>query len=131
MLLLPAYTLVFGGCCSNAITLEQITLSYPQSGSLLTFIQFLFISIHGLITNITFDHNWFPSLRPRVIPITSYIQQVTLFYFISLLNNAAIGYQIPIPVHIIFRSGGLIVSMLLNWLLVGRRFVSFSRTSSI
>ncbi|CAJ0751659.1 4736_t:CDS:2, partial [Entrophospora sp. SA101] len=33
------------------------------------------------------------------------------------------GYEISLPFHIIFRSGGLIVSMILGWALVGKRFV--------
>ncbi|KNZ76837.1 UDP-xylose and UDP-N-acetylglucosamine transporter, partial [Termitomyces sp. J132] len=61
---------------------------------------------------------------PRKLPLTPYLLQVALFYFISLLNNAAFGYRIPMTVHIIFRSGGLIISMLLGWLIAGKRYTT-------
>lgn len=35
--------LIFGVCCSNAITLERLTLRQPNSGSALTLLQFLLI----------------------------------------------------------------------------------------
>ncbi|KAI0922044.1 hypothetical protein AcW1_004138 [Taiwanofungus camphoratus] len=113
-------TLIFGGCCSNALTLEQITNEYPHSGKLITFSQFLLISIHGLPKFVTFTP--YPRLKPRQIPILPYLLQVSLFYCISLLNNAAFAYSIPMPVHIIFRSGGLMVNMLMGWVLLGRKY---------
>ena len=48
---LTTISLIFGGCCSNAITLEQITLEHPNAGSVLTLFQFLIISLHGLSPN--------------------------------------------------------------------------------
>ncbi|KAH9074819.1 UAA transporter [Lactarius deliciosus] len=116
--------LVFGGCCSNALTLERVTSEYPRSGSLITFSQFLVISLHGLPKFVTFTRGPFnipvPRLLPRRIPLTPYLIQVGLFYTISLLNNLAFGYSIPMPVHIIFRSGGLVISMLMGWLISGK-----------
>lgn len=131
-------SLVFGGCCrcvvfilrkvpsnltwpnSNAITLEQLTSDYPKAGSLITFFQFIIVSLYGLPRHITWTR-YGPRFKPRRIPLTPYLVQVALFYFISLLNNAAFGYRIPMAVHIIFRSGGLIISMVLGWLVVGKR----------
>ncbi|KAH6896472.1 UDP-N-acetylglucosamine transporter [Coprinopsis sp. MPI-PUGE-AT-0042] len=63
-----------------------------------------------------------PRFKPRQIPLLPYLGQVALFYGISLLNNAAFGYNIPMSVHIIFRSGGLVVSMLLGWLISKKRY---------
>jgi solute carrier family 35 (UDP-xylose/UDP-N-acetylglucosamine transporter), member B4 len=106
---------------SNALTLERVTSEYPKSGSLITFCQFLLVSLHGLPKFIEVTRGPLnipiPRLRPRRLPLTSYLIQVALFYFVSLLNNLAFGYNIPMPVHIIFRSGGLVVSMLMGWLL--------------
>jgi len=113
-------SLVFGGCCSNAITLEQLTLEYPNIGSVLTFFQFLIISIHGLPKFIIWTR-FGPRFRPRRVPILTYLAQVTLFYFISLLNNAAFAYHIPMAVHIIFRSAGLVITMVLGWLISKKR----------
>lgn len=115
-------SLVFGGCCANALTLEQLTLVYPSFGTLITFLQFLLISLHGIPNHITWTR-YGPRFKPRKIPLLPYLGQVTLFYGISLLNNAAFAYKIPMPVHIIFRSGGLVVSMILGWLISKKRFV--------
>ncbi|KAF8881390.1 UAA transporter [Mucidula mucida] len=113
--------LVFGGCCSNAISLEQLTSEFPQAGSLITFFQFILISLHGLPQHITWT-SYGPRLAPTQIPISRYIIQVCLFYLISLLNNAAFAYDIPMSVHIIFRSGGLIVSLVLGYIVAGKRY---------
>lgn len=116
-------SLIFGGCCSNAITLEQITLEHPKAGSVLTLFQFLIISLHGLPKFMVWTR-FGPRLRPRRVPITAYLLQVVLFYLISLLNNAAFAYRIPMAVHIIFRSGGLMISLLLGWLVSKKRYVT-------
>jgi UDP-xylose/UDP-N-acetylglucosamine transporter B4 len=118
-------SLIFGGCCSNAITLEQLTTQYPLSGSLITAFQFLIISLHGIPKNVAWT-KYGPRFRPHHIPLTPYLVQVALFYLISLLNNAAFSYRIPMSVHIIFRSGGLVISMLLGWLISSKRFFSLS-----
>ncbi|EAU80565.2 UDP-N-acetylglucosamine transporter [Coprinopsis cinerea okayama7 len=115
-------SLVFGGCCANALTLEQLTLTYPNFGSLITFLQFAIISLHGLQRHVTWTR-YGPRFKPRRIPLLPYLGQVSLFYILSLLNNAAFAYRIPMPVHIIFRSGGLVVSMLLGIVISKKRCV--------
>ncbi|CAE6426770.1 unnamed protein product [Rhizoctonia solani] len=59
--------------------------------------------------------------RPLRIPLSRWIVQVVLFLVTSLLNNAAFKYSIPMAVHIIFRSGGLVVNLLLG-LALGKRY---------
>ncbi|KAJ7262780.1 UAA transporter [Mycena haematopus] len=126
---LTTLSLIFGGCCSNAITLEQLTTEYPLSGSLITAFQFLIISLHGIPTHIAWTR-YGPRFKPHRIPLTSYLVQVALFYLISLLNNAAFSYRIPMSVHIIFRSGGLVISMVLGWLINGKRY-TFAQVFSV
>ncbi|KAF9526731.1 UAA transporter family-domain-containing protein [Crepidotus variabilis] len=116
-------SLIFGGCCSNALTLEQITLEHPNAGSVLTFFQFLLISLHGLPKFIIWTR-FGPRFRPRRIPFVTYVAQVALFYFVNLLNNAAFAYQIPMAVHIIFRSAGLVITMLLGYFISRKRYNS-------
>ena len=60
-------------------------------------------------------------LKERSIPISRWAIQVALFLITSLLNNAAFAYNVPMAVHIIFRSGGLVVNMIMGWLIDGRR----------
>ncbi|KAM6495483.1 UAA transporter [Amanita muscaria] len=122
MSMLATLSLVFGGCCSNAITLEQVTSTHPHIGSLLTFLQFLVVALYGLPQHLTWTSYGLPRLKPRTVPLLLYLVQVTLFSFISLLNNAAFAYRIPMSVHIIFRSGGLIVSMVLGWTVRGKKY---------
>ncbi|KAF8632032.1 hypothetical protein AX17_004975 [Amanita inopinata Kibby_2008] len=117
---IPTLFLIFAGCCSNAVTLEQLTSSHPHSGSLITFFQFLVVSLYGLPKHIIWTP-YGPRFKPRTVPLTPYLVQVALFYLISLLNNAAFAYHIPMSVHIIFRSGGLVITLLLGWL-VGKRY---------
>lgn len=129
--LVNTISLIFGGCCTNALTLEHITHQHPFAGALLTFAQFLTVALASLPAQLTFTpppdaRGWrarrFPRLKPRRIPLPPYVLQVALFYVLSRLNNAAFAYAVPMPVHIIFRSGGLVVSMLLGIVLLGRRY---------
>ena len=41
--------------------------------------------------------------------------QVVLFGDFSFLNNLAFGHRVPMTVHIVFRSGGLVVNMVLGY----------------
>jgi solute carrier family 35 (UDP-xylose/UDP-N-acetylglucosamine transporter), member B4 len=115
---------------SNALTLEEITKHYSGVGTLLTFSQFLIVALVALPSHLTFSGGPestglsrlpYPRLKPRQLPLLPYLAQVALYYGISRLNNAAFAYAIPMTVHIIFRSGGLVVSLLLGWILLGRR----------
>ncbi|CAE6422571.1 unnamed protein product [Rhizoctonia solani] len=59
--------------------------------------------------------------KPLRIPLSRWLVQVVLFLVTSLLNNAAFKYSIPMAVHIIFRSGGLVVNLLLG-LALGKKY---------
>ena len=47
-----------------------------------------------------------------------------MFFVTSTLNNAALGYSVSIPVYIIFRSGGTFVTMIMGWLIKGKKYTS-------
>ncbi|KAG9317091.1 UAA transporter [Chiua virens] len=135
---------VFGGCCSNAITMERLTSEHPHSGILITFFQFLIVSLYALPAQLVFQTirpskqhqngghekpsvsiirtSWLPRLRKRRVPLAPYLVQVALFFALSILNNAAFAFDIPMTVHIVFRSGGMIINMLLGWLLVKKQY---------
>jgi hypothetical protein len=68
--------------------------------------------------------------KPLTVPLSRWLIQVVLFLAISLLNNAAFAYRIPMSVHIVFRSGGLCVSMVMGWLIDGKRY-SWRQVGSI
>lgn len=116
-------TLIFGGCCSNAYTLELATRQLPAAGTLITFAQFLVTTLSSLPYFLWFSAS-FPwvHLKQRNVPLYRWIVQVALYLSTSLLNNMAFAYQVPMPVHIVFRSGGLVVNMVLGYLVQGTRY---------
>ncbi|CAN6615339.1 UDP-N-acetylglucosamine transporter Yea4p [Trichomonascus vanleenenianus] len=110
---------IFGGCCSNVISLESIITEVPTAGDLITFTQFLLVALEGLIYHIDWERP--PRLKPRHVPIHRWIIIVLLFFVISILNNKVWAYDISVPVHTIFRSGGTVTTMTVG-VLVGRRY---------
>lgn len=114
-------TLIFGGCCSNVFSLEVLTKTHPESGILITFAQFVFLTMEGLVSQ-TELQNGIPRLKNRQIPLQRWLVMVMLFWGVSVLNNYALGFKIPMTLHIIFRSLSLLVSMLNGYLFFGRKF---------
>jgi UDP-xylose/UDP-N-acetylglucosamine transporter B4 len=47
-----------------------------------------------------------------------------MFFVSSLLNNAALGYDVSIPVFIIIRSGGTFITMIMSYLLRGKKYTN-------
>ncbi|CAO1621625.1 unnamed protein product [Parajaminaea phylloscopi] len=111
--------LIFGGCCSNAYFLELSTAQIPDLGTLITFLHFFFVMLLALPSQID-GQTW--SLKKNKVPLSRWAVQVILYASTSLLNNVAFAYDIPMPVHIIFRSGGLVVNMIMGWLVRGKRY---------
>lgn len=102
--------LIFGGCCSNVYALEAIIKVEPSSGTLLTFVQFLFVAVTGYISQL--DRSRPPLfIRPNKVPLRRWMVNIFLFFSINVLNNHAFSYDISVPVHIILRSGGSITTM--------------------
>ncbi|OAA65418.1 upd-c transporter [Niveomyces insectorum RCEF 264] len=107
--------LIFGGCCSNVFALEAIIKVEPASGTLLTFVQFLFVAVTGYISQ--FDRDRGPLfIRPNKVPLRRWMINIILFFSINVLNNHAFSYNISVPVHIILRSGGSITTMVAGFL---------------
>lgn len=131
--------LIFGGCCSNVFALEAIIQSAlllafhkillrslgachanyrlamhrvePSSGTLLTFVQFVFVAVTGYVSQ--FDETRPPFfIRPNKVPLKRWLVNIVLFFGINTLNNHAFSYAISVPVHIILRSGGSITTMI-------------------
>jgi drug/metabolite transporter (DMT)-like permease len=82
-----------------------------RPGTLLTFVQFIFVAAIGLPSQ--FDSKRPPFfLKPNKVPIRRWLINIVLFFSINVLNNHAFSYDISVPVHIILRSGGSITTML-------------------
>ncbi|KAI9243426.1 UAA transporter [Sporodiniella umbellata] len=114
-------SLIFGGCCSNAFALEVLVTDAPKSGELITLGQFLFVAAEGLRHHIIWGE-YGPKLKKTVVPLTSWMFLVVMFFLVSLLNNMALGYNISVPLHIIFRSGGLITNMVMGAIILKKRY---------
>ncbi|KAI1744326.1 UAA-domain-containing protein [Xylaria scruposa] len=116
--------LIFGGCCSNVDT-HYMALT----GTLLTFVQFLFVAVTGYVSQ--FDATRPPFfIRPNRVPIRRWLINIVLFFSINLLNNHAFSYDISVPVHIILRSGGSITTIVAGSL-YGKRYSRIQVTAVV
>ncbi|CAI8037054.1 UDP-xylose and UDP-N-acetylglucosamine transporter [Geodia barretti] len=103
-----AIFLVFLGCASNVVILEMIVKEDSGAGNIVTFCQFLFISVEGLF----FVSHFFTV--PPIIPIRKYMIMVILYFCVSVINNYSLIFDIPMPLHMIFRAGSLMANMILG-----------------
>ncbi|TDG40877.1 hypothetical protein AWZ03_012700 [Drosophila navojoa] len=113
---LLAMILVFVGCCSNVVFLELIIKIDPGAGNLITFSQFLFIALEGLI----FTSKFFTVKKN--IAFKDYVMLVVLFFGANVCNNYAFNFNIPMPLHMIFRSGSLMANMIMGIILLKKRY---------
>ena len=91
-----------------------------EIGTLLTFVQFLFVAVTGYIAQ--FDKTRPPLfLTPNKVPLRRWLVNILLFFGINVLNNHAFSYNISVPVHIILRSGGSITTIVAGYL-YGKRY---------
>ena len=89
-------------------------------GTLLTFVQFLFVASTGSFSQ--FDRNRPPFyLKPNRVPIRRWLINILLFFTINVLNNHAFSYNISVPIHIILRSGGSVTTLIAGYIW-GKKF---------
>lgn len=70
----------------------------PGAGHLITFSQFVFIALHGYIFTSKFG-----TVKTH-IPKRDYLILVLMFFLTSVVNNWAFNFNIPVPLHMIFRA---------------------------
>jgi len=116
--LLLAISIVLVSCCSNVIFLELLVRQDPGIGNLVTFSQFLVIAVEGFIFTTKFG-----TVGP-VVPFKSWITLVVMYFMVSVTNNYALSYHVPMPLHMIFRAGSLMANMLMGMVLLGRRYTT-------
>lgn len=120
--ILGAIAFIFGGCCSNVLTLEGIIGPDTSSvGSILTFCQFAFAALEGIWNSLDLSSP-IPRLKPRKIPLKVYLISVLLYYTGSVTNNSVFQYGINVPLHIVFRCSGTVITMLICWLFNGKQY---------
>ncbi|KAF8309562.1 UAA transporter [Clavulina sp. PMI_390] len=116
---------VYGGCCANAFSLESLMSQNAGLGSALTFFQLIYIAAQSLPSFILIDSKQFPpriSLKPRGVPLYLWLVCVMLLTGVSLLNNWAFAYRVPVSLQILIRSAGLGVAMCIGYLFSGKRY---------
>ncbi|XP_015120232.1 UDP-xylose and UDP-N-acetylglucosamine transporter [Diachasma alloeum] len=111
-----AIACVFLGCCSNVVFLELLVKEDPGSGNLITFAQFLLISLEGFIFTSKFG-----TVKPR-IGVKDYMIMVFMFFLASVCNNYAFDFNIPMPLHMIFRAGSLIANMIMGIIILHKKY---------
>ncbi|RMD39899.1 hypothetical protein DV735_g5228, partial [Chaetothyriales sp. CBS 134920] len=120
---IPTLFLIFFGCCSNVYTLESLISTDPSLGPLLTFAQFVFVSLFSSTSCLYWSSTPpFLHLKPRQVPIRKWLVYTLLFMTVNLLNNSAFGYKISVPLHIILRSAGPVASMAVAYLFNKARY---------
>ncbi|XP_055709793.1 UDP-xylose and UDP-N-acetylglucosamine transporter-like [Phlebotomus papatasi] len=119
-----AIVCVFLGCCSNVVFLELLVKYDPGSGNLITFSQFAFIALEGFI----FTHRL--GTQPARIGFKDYTILVAMFFTSSVCNNYAFDFNIPMPLHMIFRAGSLIANMIMGILILNKKY-DFSKYFSV
>ena len=115
---------VFLGCCSNVVFLELLVKEDPGSGNLITFAQFLFISIEGFLFTSKCG-----TVKPN-IGIKDYFILVSMFFITNVCNNYAFDFNIPMPLHMIFRAGSLIANMVMGIIILKKQY-AFSKYLSV
>lgn len=78
----------------------------------------VFIAAHSLPVALGSDGR----LKPRNVPLHKWALQVLCLTAMSLLNNWAFHYKVPVTVQIVFRSAGLLVSLLFNYFFNAKRY---------
>ncbi|VDM81170.1 unnamed protein product [Strongylus vulgaris] len=107
---------VLGGCMGCMVFVEKIAKTEPTSMNLMTFSTFLFIATQGLF----FTSKFFSV--PNKIPLRGYIPTVITFFTVNVINNQALNFHVPVPLHIIFRSGSLLANLLLSVILLKKKY---------
>ena len=106
--------LIFGGCCSNVFALEAIVKADPDAGLLFTLAQFLLVAAVTLPKYLSLARPPF-FLKEPVIPLWRWVPSIVMFFAVNMLNNFAFSYRISVPVHIILRSGGSVLTMVVGY----------------
>uniref|UniRef100_H2Z8F3 Solute carrier family 35 member B4 n=1 Tax=Ciona savignyi TaxID=51511 RepID=H2Z8F3_CIOSA len=111
-----AMATVIVGCCSNVVFLEYLIRASSSSGNMIVFFQFLFVFFEGLIF-----HNRFGKTE-RIIPLKKYVIMVMMHFTVSITNIMALDCDIPMPLHMIFKSGSLVANLLLGCIVMKRSY---------
>ena len=89
-------------------------MSVSPLGLLITFAQFVLTALMSYPSHFS-PHPSRLFLKPRAVPLLRWVPNIIMFFVVNLLNNYAFGYNISVPVHIILRSGGSVMTMVVGY----------------
>lgn len=121
---------IFGGCCTNVYLFETLLASSENEdsiadiGLLVTVCQFALVSLVSVPPLIdTARSSWKGVyLQRRHIPLAKLVQCVLMFYALSVLNNTVWRFGLSVPVHIMFRSSGALITMVIGTCFGGKTY---------
>ncbi|XP_022806161.1 UDP-xylose and UDP-N-acetylglucosamine transporter-like [Stylophora pistillata] len=61
---------------------------------------------------------------------SNYVMMVIFFFSSSVVNNYALNFNVPLPLHMIFRSGSLVANLVLGMIILKKRY-NFSKYISV
>lgn len=106
----------FVGCCMNVYFFELILKMDPGAGTLVTFAQFAFIAAEGFL------FTWKCGREYLRISLRHYVFLICMYFIASVCNNYAFDFNIPMPLHMIFRSGSLLTNMIMGIIILRKRY---------
>ena len=65
------------------------------------------------------------------MPFRSWLVLVVMYFLVSVTNNYALSYNIPMPLHMVFRAGSLMANMVMGMVLLGKRYKTVKYVSVI
>ncbi|XP_067935006.1 nucleotide sugar transporter SLC35B4-like [Watersipora subatra] len=108
--------LALASCIINVMFLEKLIKSDKECSNLITFACFALLSVDGFL----FTSKCFT--KKRVIPLRYNALLVTIFFFSNVANNLVFRFHVPMTLHMIFKSGSLLTSLILGALLLKRSY---------
>lgn len=114
------------GCCSNVYSFEKLLQIDSQITTLVTLTQFVIIfiivSIYLKVSSF-WDQN-IKTTKSAKSSAFNYQFFIPIFSQVlsSYLGNLVFQYDLPMPAHIIFRSSGTAMTILLGWLIWNKKY---------
>jgi UDP-xylose/UDP-N-acetylglucosamine transporter B4 len=120
---LSAIAQIFVGGCTAVIALESMLQSDRSCGPLVQLAQTAFVAIDSSRTQlVTTKGNSCPRLKTNTIPMLWHLGFVGICFTMSILSNMSHQYGISVPLHVVVKSSGLVVNMLVGAVLLRKRY---------
>eukprot|EP00475_Leptophrys_vorax_P020880 TRINITY_DN28637_c0_g1_i1.p1 TRINITY_DN28637_c0_g1~~TRINITY_DN28637_c0_g1_i1.p1 ORF type:complete len:639 (-),score=171.00 TRINITY_DN28637_c0_g1_i1:30-1946(-) len=125
--ILTSLFLIFVGGCGQTFLLEYMVHTDPDCGQTITFFQFAFIAAAGAMNFVQFDMSNSSILKkvsfaPRKVAFHYHLILVVLSWLAAFTSAKAYYFKISVSLHMVFKSGILLINMVLGILFVKKRY---------